>query len=390
LPKNTVGFTFALLFGFNLIKVNVIMKKSPLFFGLLFVFSISFLGSCEEKETTDPKYDIPDTYNFENVSYQGQTDRLAMLLEMKNYMQVSRTGGQLDAVQLKAMYENDAANAGFTKEYTKQIKSKTFEGEQAVFEALIDELAAASTSTVEGSDGQSGVIKSLDGAKSYLIGDDGLDHAQLIEKGLMGACFYYQATSVYMGPDRMNVDNEIVEEGEGTAMEHHWDEAFGYFGVPKDFPTNKDGIVHWGDYSNKRDAILGSNQQLIDALLKGRAAISNKDLDTRDEAIQEAREIWELVSVTSALHYLNSSLENFDDMALLGHALSEGIGFTYALKFNLDKKIDNNQIDELLKLMGGSASFAEMNLYQITKEDLMSAKQQLAKAYQLEDKMDEF
>ena len=109
-----------------------------------------------------------------------------------------------------------------------------------------------------------------------MIGGDGLDHAQLIEKGLMGACLYYQATSVYFGDDRMNVDNEMVEVGEGTEMEHHWDEAFGYFGVPKDFPTSTDGLFFWGSYSNQRNGILESNQKLMDAFLKGRAAISAK------------------------------------------------------------------------------------------------------------------
>lgn len=367
------------------------MKKSFLHF-ILLSMTVLFFGSCNDDtdDVAEPKYDIPTTYNFDNVSYTGQTDRLAMLLEMKSYMKGSRTGGELDADRLKAMYANDANNAGFTRAYTKQIKSKTFEAEQAKFEALMDEVVIASRSTVAGSEGVSGVIKSLDGAKSYLIGDDGLDHAQLIEKGLMGACFYYQGTSVYMGADRMNVDNETVEEGKGTKMEHHWDEAFGYVGVPKDFPTNTDGIVHWGDYSNKRNAVLGSNQPFMDAMLKGRAAITNKDLDTRDAAIAEAREWWELVSVASALHYLNVSIEKFDDIAILGHSLSEGIGFTYSLKFNEGKKIDNSKIDELLTLMGGSADFATMNLYQINKADLETAKQELAKAYDLEDKADEF
>jgi len=58
----------------------------------------------------------------------------------------------------------------------------------------------------------------------------------------MGACLYYQATSVYMGASKMDVDNETIVPGEGTAMQHHWDEAFGYFSVPKDFPLNKSGL----------------------------------------------------------------------------------------------------------------------------------------------------
>ena len=359
----------------------------------IFLLGSLLLWQACEKEDNNPKYDIPSTYNFENVSYSGQTQRLAMLLELKSYMGGSKTAGTaLNADQMKAMFSNDAANAGWTNTYedSKQIKSKTFEGQQAVFDALFDELALASQSTVTGTEGQAGVVNSLDGSKSYLLGDEGLDHAQLIEKGLMGACFYYQATAVYMGADKMNVDNETVEPGEGTEMEHHWDEAFGYLGVPKDFPTAKDGILFWGSYADKRDAVLGSNAKVMDALIKGRAAISNKDLATRDEAIKETQAEWELIAVGSAIHYINETLDNFDDMAIRGHALSEGIAFAYSLQFNPNKTVSNTQVSEILTLMGGADTFDKMNLYQADKTKLQEAKDLLAAYYGLESKKDDF
>lgn len=372
------------------------MKKHPFiltrvipFLGLILV-----LWSCDNDDdiVIDP-LEIPETYNFENVNYSGQTQRLAMMLELKNYMKTARTSGvALDANQMKAMYANDAANAGWVGTYdaSKQLKSKTFENQQAVFDNLLEALAVASESTVAGAKGQAGVVQSSDGNSQYILGANGLDHAQIIEKGLMGACFYYQATSVYMGEDRMNVDNETVEPGEGTAMEHHWDEAFGYLGVPKDFPTNLDGLAFWGSYSNQRDGVLGSNKLIMNALLKGRAAISAKELSTRDEAIDEAREIWELITVGSALHYLNATLENFDDMAIRGHALSEGIGFVYGLQFNTAKQITNDQVNDLLTLMAGSADFSTMDLYEVETANLQQAKDKLAEYYGLEDKKDAF
>ena len=368
-------------------------EKKTFYFGtMILLFLVLGLSSCGDDDVVTPGYQIPTTYNFENVSYSGQTQRLAMMKELKDYMTTSRTAGNVvDKDRLKAMYAN-AAGAQFTGTYddSKQIKSKTFEQVQADFEALMDELAAASQSTTAGAMGTSGVIESADGAKSYLVGDDGLDHAQVIEKGLMGACFYYQATAVYLGSDRMNVDNTTVEAGEGTAMEHHWDEAFGYVGVPIDFPTNTDGLFFWGDYSNKRNAVLGSNQTLMNAMLKGRAAISNDDLTVRDEAITEARAAWELIAVGSALHYLNDVLANFDDMALRSHSGSEAIGFIYSLQFNPEKKTTNTQINELLTLVAGSADFNTMDLYGATTANLQQAKDQLATYYSLEDKKDDF
>lgn len=361
---------------------------------LFLLFIISMLASCNMEDDVNvdvaPSYEIPTFYNFDNVSYTGQTSRLNMMTEWKAYMGTSKTMGvALDADRMKAMFAN-AEGAGFSQEYPKQIKSKTFEAVQADFEALIDELAAASASTVAGSEGVSGVIESNDGAKSYLVGEDGLDHAQVIEKGLMGACFYYQGTSVYMGDDRMNVDNEIVEPGEGTAMEHHWDEAFGYLGVPKEFPVNTSGLVFWGTYTNRRNDLLNSNQTLMDAMLKGRAAISNDDLTARDEAITEARAAWEEVSVGTALHYLNGGIADFDDMALRSHDLSEAIGFVYSLQFNEGRKIDLAQINEILTLIAGSSDFENMNLYNTAVADLQTAKDKLAEYYGFEAIKDQF
>ncbi|NJN78725.1 MAG: DUF4856 domain-containing protein [Saprospiraceae bacterium] len=260
---------------------------------ILFVFTIA---ACTEDE---PKtYNIPTTYNFENVSYSGQTQRLAMLQEMKNYMETANTAGNVvEASRLKAMFENDAANAGFIQTYdaSKQLKNKTFENQQAIFEGLFEDFETASQSTLIGSNGQAGVVVSLDGLKAYLMNGNGLEYTQVIEKGLMGACLYYQSTAVYFGSDKMNVDNTTVTAGEGTAMEHHWDEAFGYLAVPIDFPTNTDGLAFWGKYCNDRNAILGTNAKIMDNFLKGRAAISNNDLAARDEAIIEIQANWESV-----------------------------------------------------------------------------------------------
>jgi len=370
-------------------SVNYTQFNKSLAFFFFATILLGFQG-CSDDDTPTPAYVIPPTYSFENVSYTGQSDRLGMMQEWKEYMASSQTQGiSLDAVKMKAMFEN-SEGSGFSRSYTKQIKSKTFEFVHNAFDLLIDELAETSQSTVAGSSGISGVITSLDGTKSYLIGADGLDHAQIIEKGLMGACFYYQATSIYFGDDRMNADNETIEPGEGTDMEHHWDEAFGYLGVPKTFPADKDGLFFWGSYTDKRNEVLSSNQTIMDAMLKGRAAISNNDLDARDEAIMEARNIWELIAVGSALHYLNDGIANFDDKAISSHGLSEAIGFVYSLQFNTTKKISNEQVGELLSLIAGSSSFNAMNLYETNVDNLQSAKDKLATYYNLESQKDDF
>lgn len=357
-------------------------------FTLFLLLSLVFVACTEDDSNS---YDIPEIYNFENVSYPGQKDRLAMLGEWKTYMSSAQTAGvSLDETRMLAMF-NNSVDAQFSQTYTKQIESKTEAAQVSRFKTLISELAAASASSTAGSNGVSGVINSTtNSSKSYLVGDDGLDHAQIIEKGLMGACFYYQASSVYLGTDRMDVDNTTIESEEGTAMEHHWDEAFGYFGAPLDFPSNLNDLNFWGNYSNQRNAVLGSNQKMMDQLLKGRAAISNDDISARDEAIAEVRKQWELIAVGSAIHYLNSCIDlTQSDMALFSHAGSEVIGFIYALKFNSEKSISNTEIDALLTLVAGSSNFASMNLYNTTIANLQTAKDQLANSYGLNSLKDE-
>ncbi len=363
--------------------------KSSFFKTLFFLFVTISVVSCVDDEPTEPTF--PTTYNFENVNYSGQTQRLAMLAEMKTYMTTANTiGTTISADRLKAMFANDTANAGWAGTYdvSKQLKNKTLENQQALFEALFDDFETASQSTVAGSNGQAGVVTSTDGTKSYLLNGNGLEFAQVIEKGLMGACFYYQATSIYLGDDKMNVDNETVTAGEGTAMEHHWDEAFGYLGVPIDFPISTDGLVFWGKYSNSRNAVLATNEAIMSNFLKGRAAISNKDLTTRDAAIVEIRKYWELVSVGSALHYLNEALANLNDDAIRNHSLSEAAAFVYALQFNTMKKVTNTNVSEILTLIGGSDNFATMNFYNATQSNLENAKNRLADYYNLQDKKD--
>ncbi|MBR9861593.1 DUF4856 domain-containing protein [bacterium] len=356
-------------------------------YALFFVISAAFLlQSCSEDPIEPDNYDIPETYNFENVSYDGQIQRLSQFLELKALMKTGAAGTELDKTRLNAMYANDAANAMWSGTYdeSKQMKNKTFESVQQTFVALLNNLAEASKSDSAAAEGRAGVASTLDQANSYLLDANGVELAQLFEKGLMGALMYYQICEVYTGDAKMNVDNTTVEPGEGTAMEHHWDEAFGYFGVPKDFPMNTDNTAFWGSYSKSRNELLGSNQKIMDAFLKGRAAISNGDLETRDVAITELEEELELVAAGSAIHYLNAAISGYDDFARRAHVLSEAAGFIYSLQFNSAGQVSKSDVESFLTLIGGNSDVLLLNFYNVSKADLMDARDQLASKAGLE------
>lgn len=352
--------------------------------GAMFAFS-----SCSSDDEVIPTpvegYDVPTIYNFDNVSYAGQTQRLAMLSEMSSLMKSAVSSDvTLDVNQLLAMYANDSDHAGWTGSYTKQLKNKTFEPVQADFETLLTEMAAISSATAEYVAGTAGTVTKADGSKTYLVNEKGVEPVQLFEKGLMGACFYYQATSVYLGSGKMDVDNTIVEAGEGTEMEHHWDEGFGYLGAPIDFPTNTDGLFFWAKYSNTCNEYTDNNKELMDAFLLGRAAISNDDLDTRDEAITTVRNVWENVIAAAAIHYLNDAAEGFDDVAVRLHTLSEALAFIYSLKFNEGKTHPNAHIDMHLANLATTSDITAFDLTGITVETILSVRDALALDFDLD------
>lgn len=347
---------------------------------VLGIFSALVLSSCSEDENPNPSvsYEIPTTYSFENVNYSGQSTRLDMMGEFEAEMKKGNSGEVVDAAKLKDMFANQNAPFSSTalNENSKKLKDKTFEADQTLFEGYMDKLGLASQSEVAGANGVAGIVTSNDGTKSYLFDEKGVEYTQVIIKGLMGATFYYQATGSYLTDDKIGeaVDNNTVTEGQGTKMEHHWDEAFGYFGVPTDFPASKEGIRYWGNYSDKVNGVIGSNEAIMNAFIKGRAAISNNDMATKDLQVAIVKSEWEKLVAAAAIHELNAAKANFGDDAIRNHLLSEAIGFVMALKYNPDRKITPEGIDEILVHIGD-------NLYESDLEGIDNAINAISSVY---------
>lgn len=328
-------------------------------------------------------YKVPTTYDFKNVSYSGQEQRMDMVAEMTAYMETGRTPGTvLSATRLKDMFENQ--NNPFTFSSTKQLKDKCFLPDQALLPQWMDSLARVSASTVPAAHGIDGIASSLDGAEHFLISANGWDYTEVIEKGLMGAVFYYQSVGVYLSDDEIGatVDNKTVVDGEGTALQHHWDEAFGYLGVPKTFPTNTADARFWGEVVHERDALLQVDRVLMDAFLVGRAAIDHDDHDTKDEQVVTIRAKWDLVIAATAIHELNEARGHLGDDALRNHEVSEAIAYLRALKFNPAKKISDAQLQSLLDGFG-------TDLYLVTLQMIDGARATIASIYGLENVKDQ-
>lgn len=357
---------------------------------LIFSLTISFLASCKKEPdpVTPPTPTAPTTYNFTNVNYSGQTTRMGMLTEMTTLMKTGNTSGTIvDANTLKNMFRNSGnpfANSDYNTSGKKLI-NKCFVLDTSYFLAYMDSIETCSNSLVPGSNGVAGVVVSTtDNTKKYLFNERGVEITQIIEKGLMGAVFYYQAMDYYLSDSQIGatVDNTTVVAGEGTAMEHHWDEAFGYFGAPIDFPTVTSTAIYWAKYSNTVSTSINSNSTIMNAFLQGRFSISNDNMSDKFVQRDIIRSAWEKVCAASVIHYYNEALADFSDDALRNHTLSEALAFLRNLKYSPVKIITNQQITDIEAMIGN-------NFYNVTVGGINNAKDALSTIYNLDSVKDD-
>ena len=344
-------------------------------------------GSCNYAVVTPDEYVFTDSDGNSTVSFDGQRQRLNMLSEMTTYLKTSNTPGTaLDAATLLSMYANDGYTWDDLEELgmtgsSKQLRSKTVGGDAFwtdTFEGYMNGIAEASAQTVAGETtgaaGIAGVVASTTSDSKYLQSAQGQEWTQLIEKGLMGACFYYNISSVYLASGKMDVDNSVAVDAAGgkyyTEMEHHWDEAYGYFTDAIDYPTSGTNRF-WGKYTNSREDLLSSASILSAAFRTGRAAISQNLLAERDAQIAIINRELERVSAGTAIHYLNDALDNYADDALRNHELSEAKAFIMALQFGANTSVDTDAVEHLFEDLGE-------DYYNVTTAQITEVRDELA------------
>lgn len=216
---------------------------------------------------------------------------------------------------------------------------------------------------------------------AVFLTEEGLDLQQLLQKFLLGAVALSQGTDDYLDDNEpgkgLLSDHTAAEEGEVfTALEHAWDEAFGYFGASRDYGLRTDADisasatsdtvvadgaidlkseVSWGASANaaKRDAGSAASaptdftDQAFGAFLAGRhllattpGPLTDDDLDDLRAYRDEAVAAWEAAIAASVVHYINEVLVDLstlgtDDYAFADHAkhFAELKGFALSLQF---------------------------------------------------------
>lgn len=332
-----------------------------------------------EPQTSGPSYSVPTTYSFSAMDYTTTAQYLDMLGELGGYLKTAHTttaSPTLSGTKLQDMYvnannpfANSALNAsGF------QLKNQTSNtySLQSILDATLIDVANVTVTTPAASNGVAG--KLVSGTKAYIVDANGFVHQEVVEKGIMGGVFYYQA--MIRLANIGSYDNNTVIAGQGTAQENAWDIAFGFFGVPAAFPTTTVGVRNWGSYCNSVNTAIGSNTLIMNAFLKGRAAISNKDNSGRDQARDIVVATWEKVGAARFITYMKNAKLNLADDALRCKYLSESIGFVKAFRYNPMKTISDSQITQLEGYLGN-------NFYNISITNIDNAINLVASTFNL-------
>jgi hypothetical protein len=338
-------------------------------------------------------YTVPETYKFERngattVDFSGQSSRLLMLDEMGNYYKTAATNGTIvDETVLSEMYNNTnnrfAGNGLNTS--GKQLKDKTAASKdyfslylgggstveqvsvRELFETQFKNGNTASKGTTAAA-GVAGVY--LDGTSKRLFAANGLEPQQVLLKGMMGACFMDQIANNYLSLNKLDeatnkVDNTaktLVSGKSYTAMEHTWDEAYGYVYGADNVTATPNVFKFWSSYINQvnADADFKTIKAAIElAFRKGRAAIVANDYKVRDAQIDIIKEKLATTAAVRAVFYLQegkAKLATGDAGAKSLHALSEAYGFIMALRYT-NKPGTNNpyftkaEVDTMLASM---------------------------------------
>jgi hypothetical protein len=333
------------------------MMKNYIFCSALLLAATALVSSCsKDKSDQIPSYTVPKTYDFTGADYNTSTLRVKMGAELNSFLGTATTT-TITLAKANDYFNN--TNAPFTDAAlnTSGINLAQKTADATVFTGYFTEQANNSTkNTVTATNGNAGIIVS--GSTKRLVGAQGLEYNQAVAKGMMGALFFKEAVNLLNAVP--NDDNTTVTNG-ATAMQRHWDEAFGYLGVPKDYDTTKTYVntdanrpLLWGGYLAERGKGIQAGGVIFGAFLKGRAAIGAKDYVVVKEQVAIIQDKWEQLAAAAALEYVTIPTRsvNVGNLATQFHALSEGYGFVSCFKYRASRsKLSAADLQTLQSIM---------------------------------------
>ena len=340
---------------------------------LLVAILILGLTACKDNDTTTPQLrptidyaTLKDTTTYSRafvddkgvstVDLTTGATRLLMFRAINTYNGTAvGSGATLDATVLKNMFANSGspfsgtANAALNtsgiqlRNVTASSLSATdAEKERTTIEAAFPAIATASKSvSATAAEGKAGKLG------TYLVDEKGIEWAQIIQKSLIGAFQLDYISNVLLSDKNLSADNSTLVTGKNyTQLEQNWDEIYGILTANPVYgakaTTTSSGESFIGSYlwEYNKDGF----PKIHPALLKGRAAIVNNDMTTLKAQATLLRTEMEKAVAAAALGYLGKWKTGTTDAAR-AHAMGEGLGFIYSLRY--------------AKLNGADAAFSD-------------------------------
>lgn len=414
-----------------------------------------------------------NTYEFNSklgegssVSYTGQTARHALSAEIKHYMglmsveyietngimaadvrakldalwgdyaavadsSISHLGSDLSAYKQKSFSEISStgkelsgkiAGNDASKMYQDWLVAGTFKGwndfgtRAATPEGLVEHYFDLFVAQIEKVNAGEALVDANGVAIAHAyITPAGLDLVQLVQKHTLGALMFSQGADDYLG-EGLETDNKVAqkESAKYTALEHQFDEGFGYFGAARNYleysdeeiakkggredyqgknDTNLDGVIDlasefvWGNSSNAAKRDLGATvttdltAQAMLHFIAGRKMITDNhgsdlsEFSADDQAkfrehVFQAVNAWEKAIAATVVHYINdviADIENIEDgeytsaeFANYAKHWGEMKGFALNFQFNPYSPFANHESNPKKDTVG-EAKFVEMH-----------------------------
>ena len=310
-----------------------------------------------------------DANGAATVALGAAVTRFDMISELNSYMATVAVAtpaapATLDLTRLRNLYTN--ANAPFAAPALNtsgvQLRDKTaasFSDASATTVRDYIDGQLANLATASQSVNQTATPGNAGRLGRYLVDARGFELNQVIQKALLGALLLDQVGNVLLTNSSLAADNGKVVEGKlYSEREHNWDMAYGYLTTNAIMTTDialmpRERFL--AGYLNEKNGSASPGVYL--AFLKGRAAIVNNDEATLRAQADIIRTELERTIAKSAVSYLT----NWKAAAaadIKAHALGEGIGFVYSLRFCTKAGVDTAWADSVLNGLTSGAQGA--------------------------------
>ena len=350
----------------------------------LFLLGTSVLlgfSACDTDDDVVPPCTVtaPADYTFEvdsssTVAFGGQTARLSMVEEILTIL----NGGTADLATLNEMYADGTGFAGAGLDASnKQLRSKTAGYQTAVVKAYVqgqfDDMLADYVNNVipnlnnQAAPGVAGMVGNRE------LNTKGMEVDQLFAKGLIGAVTLDQVVNGYLSDAKLgnadNVTRDVNVDANSTAMEHYWDEGFGYiYGLEADIlnPNYDEAIIDPGTSAGSLiNKYLGRYEtwrnEVYSSFVNGRQAIVENCAVVRDDEAGDIMVALSNVVMQKAEDYLRDAADDVDFSADYFHALSEGYGFILSLQFTCDADgnpyFTHSEVNQMLEALEAGNGF---------------------------------